>query len=76
VTRQEDIVTLAQAIALPLNVMAMPALADFATLAAWGVRRISMGNVVHSALQTTLKDLLSEVQNAQSFSGVFRHAGH
>jgi 2-methylisocitrate lyase-like PEP mutase family enzyme len=56
--------------------MAMPALADFATLAAWGVRRISMGNVVHSALQTTLKDLLSEVQNAQSFSGVFRHAGH
>ena len=76
VTGQEEIMTLAHEIALPLNVMAMPALADFATLAAWGVRRISMGNSVHSALQTTLKDLLSEVQTAQSFSGVFRHAGH
>lgn len=76
VTAKEAIVTLAQEIPLPLNVMSMPELAGFATLAAWGVKRISMGNVLHSALQTTLKDLLSEVQATQSFSGAFSHAGH
>lgn len=76
VTGQDAIVTLAREIALPLNVMCLPELTDFTTLAAWGVRRISMGNALHSTLQTALKDLLSGVLSTQAFSEVYRHAGH
>lgn len=76
VTGEQEIVSIVREVALPLNVMCMPELADFPTLARWGVKRISMGNFVHGALQSALKDLLSGVQAAQSFSGVFRHADH
>lgn len=76
VTGQGEITTLAREVALPLNVMSMPELADFSTLATWGVRRISMGNSVHSALQTTLNALLSGIRSTQTFSGVYRHADH
>lgn len=73
VTRSEDIAAIVRDVALPLNVMCMPQLADFATLAGLGVRRISMGNFVHSALLTQLKDLLKGVQTQRSFAGVFSH---
>lgn len=73
VTRPEDIATIARNVALPLNVMCMPDLADFSTLAELGVRRISMGNFVHSALLTRLKDLLNVVQTQGAFTGVFRN---
>lgn len=76
VTQDEDIKTLVREVGLPLNVMCMPDLADFDALAASGVRRISMGNFVHSAIQTQLKDLLFTIQNAQSFAGVFSHESH
>lgn len=67
-----DIAAIAAQIPLPLNVMCMPTLADFAQLAAQGVRRISMGNAIHAALQTRLNHLLLAVQTQQSFGGVFR----
>ena len=76
VTREEHIRALVRDVPLPLNVMCMPTLADFATLAVSGVRRISMGNFVHSAIQTRLKDLLLTIQNEQSFAGVFSHESH
>lgn len=76
VTREEDIRALVRDVPLPLNVMCMPGLADFSTLATSGVRRISMGNFVHSAIQTRLKDLLLTIQNEQSFAGVFSHESH
>lgn len=75
VTRTEDIATIARDIALPLNVMCMPGLADFATLAVLGVRRISMGNFVHGALLTQLKDRLNSIQTQGTFAGVFSHEG-
>lgn len=76
VTREEDIRALVRDVPLPLNVMCMPTLADFATLAVSGVRRISMGNFVHSSIQTRLKDLLLTIKNEQSFAGVFSHENH
>ncbi|MDR9891930.1 isocitrate lyase/phosphoenolpyruvate mutase family protein [Pseudenterobacter timonensis] len=76
VTQNEDIATLAREIPLPLNVMCMPGLADFATLQALGVRRISMGNFVHGALQTALNALLSSLQQQQTFAGLFSHESH
>lgn len=75
VRRSEDIATIAREIALPLNVMCIPELADFATLAELGVRRISMGNFVHGALLTQLKDLLNNIQTQGVFAGVFSHEG-
>ena len=76
VTRAEDIKVIAREMAIPLNVMCMPDLADFNALAAFGVRRISMGNAVHSAIQASLKDLLFTIQKTQSFAGVFNNESH
>ncbi|QLR41250.1 isocitrate lyase/phosphoenolpyruvate mutase family protein [Enterobacter sp. RHBSTW-00994] len=71
VTRPDDITAIVRDITLPLNVMCMPALADFTTLTALGVKRISMGNFIHDRLQARLKDLLCLVRSHHSFSDVF-----
>ena len=76
VHRSQDIATLVQQTTLPLNVMAVPDLADFTTLAELGVRRISMGNAVHSAIQTRLNDLLLTLRHQPSFAGVFDDESH
>lgn len=76
VHRPDDITALIRQTALPLNVMAVPELADFTTLAELGVRRISMGNAVHSALQTQLNRLLLSLRHQQSFAGVFDDESH
>jgi 2-methylisocitrate lyase-like PEP mutase family enzyme len=71
VTHAEDITAIVRRVPLPLNVMCMPELADFSALSALGVRRISMGNFLHAATQTKLKDLFCQVQAHHSFSDVF-----
>lgn len=70
VVRAEDIEALAAGLSLPLNVMAMPALPDFATLQRLGVRRISMGNWLHAQLQQRLQEQLLTIRNEQSFASV------
>ncbi|MFJ5449022.1 isocitrate lyase/PEP mutase family protein [Pectobacterium carotovorum] len=70
-TSEHDIETLSREINLPLNVMRMPELSSFNRLGKLGVRRISMGNFVHSAMQSKLKDLMLIIQSQQSFAGVF-----
>lgn len=62
-----------QNVTLPLNVMCMPTLLDFGTLASLGVRRISMGNFIHAAMQDRLKESLCKIQANQSFSDVFNY---
>lgn len=76
VHRTQDIAALVEQTTLPLNVMAVPGLADFATLAELGIRRISMGNAVHSAIQTHLNDLLLTLRHQPSFAGVFDDESH
>lgn len=76
VMQNADIAAIAQQIPLPLNVMCVPGLAGFTELATLGVRRISMGNAVHAALQTQLKNILLSVRTQQSFEGVFHYANH
>jgi 2-methylisocitrate lyase-like PEP mutase family enzyme len=66
-----DISALVQASDLPVNVMCMPALPDFNTLARLGVKRISMGNFVHLALQEQLKASLMAIGQEQSFASLF-----
>lgn len=72
----QDIAALVQHTSLPLNVMCVPGLADFATLGKMGVRRISMGNAVHCAIQGTLNTLLLTLHQQQSFAGVFCDENH
>lgn len=75
VTEAADIAAIAAAVVLPLNVMAMPALPDIDQLTRLGVKRVSMGNALHSALQEHLYSLLQNVRQQQSFKEVFSHAG-
>ena len=57
---------------LPVNVMCMPDLPDFSTLASLGVQRISMGNFVHKAMLGALHKLLDGIKYEQSFCSLFR----
>lgn len=70
-TSENDIDTLSRALNLPLNVMCMPDLPTFEALGKMGVKRISMGNFIHSAIQSKLKDLMLTIQSQQTFAGVF-----
>lgn len=56
---------------LPVNVMCMPNLPEFAQLSKVGVKRISMGNFVFDAMQNELAKHLSVIQQNQSFSAIF-----
>ncbi|MFJ5481611.1 isocitrate lyase/PEP mutase family protein [Pectobacterium actinidiae] len=70
-TSEHDIETLSREMTVPLNVMCMPELPSFNRLEKLGVRRISMGNAVHSAIQSNLKNLMLIIPSQQSFAGVF-----
>lgn len=74
ITDPADIAAVADAVPLPLNVMCMPALPDFSTLAALGVKRISMGNALHQHQQASSQRLFSSILNNSSFDAVFAHA--
>ncbi|MGC0865358.1 isocitrate lyase/PEP mutase family protein [Pantoea agglomerans] len=70
-TSERDISIIANATGLPLNVMCMPDLPSFGRLKLAGVSRISMGNFVHSALQSKLTDLMHTIRLNQTFEGLF-----
>ncbi|MEL7220609.1 MAG: isocitrate lyase/phosphoenolpyruvate mutase family protein [Bacteroidota bacterium] len=71
VENEKDINTIIQGTILPLNVMCMPALPDFNTLAALGVRRISMGNFVFNHINHQLKKTLKDILHHHSFQNLF-----
>lgn len=70
-TSEQDMAMISSELSLPLNVMCMPDLPPFGRLKKAGVKRISMGNGVHSAIQSKLKVLLQRVQSQHSFAEVF-----
>lgn len=74
ITAPSDITAVVDGVPLPLNVMCMPALPDFNTLTALGVKRISMGNFIHQYCQASSQGLFSSILNNQSFEAVFAHA--
>lgn len=75
-TSEKDISIIAEATGLPLNVMCMPDLPSFGRLKLAGVSRISMGNFVHSALQSKLTDLMYAIRSRQTFEGLFTDEGY
>lgn len=75
-TSEKDISLIANATGLPLNVMCMPDLPSFDRLKLVGVSRISMGNFVHSAIQSKLTDLMHAIRSHQTFEGLFVDEGY
>lgn len=71
IEERKDIEQLVKNIDLPLNVMCMPKLPDFATLKNLGVSRISMGNFAYNKLNKMLSQELSTIQNNNSFQNLF-----
>ncbi|MBE3025139.1 isocitrate lyase/phosphoenolpyruvate mutase family protein [Janthinobacterium sp. GW458P] len=76
VTDETDIATIVAGVSLPLNVMCMPNLPSVEKLTTLGVKRISMGNFLHSRIQQTLLQLFVAVREEKSFQRVFAYAGH
>lgn len=70
-TSEQEIELISEELNLPLNVMCMPDLPTFVRLKKAGVSRISMGNFVHSAIQSKLNNVLQRIQAQQSFAEVF-----
>ena len=71
ITDIEDIKAAVQSIKLPLNVMCMPALPDFDTLHAAGVKRISMGNFANTFGYGAIEKAMSEIIKKKNFSPLF-----
>ncbi|HEY0771435.1 MAG TPA: isocitrate lyase/phosphoenolpyruvate mutase family protein, partial [Sphingobacteriaceae bacterium] len=72
ITEREHIQAIVAEATLPVNVMCMPALPDFVTLKALGVKRISMGNFVNKEVYKHLESMMKKIDAAKSFSPVFQ----
>ncbi|MFD2564959.1 isocitrate lyase/PEP mutase family protein [Aquimarina rubra] len=68
---ESDIREIVTCTPLPINVMCMPNLPDFETLANLGVQRISMGNFLFDRMYSQLESTTKEVVNQQSFQSIF-----
>jgi 2-methylisocitrate lyase-like PEP mutase family enzyme len=71
IEKEEDIIAVVKCTDLPVNVMCMPNLPDFDTLATLGVKRISMGNFIFDKVAKQLENTLHSVLHTQSFNSVF-----
>lgn len=70
ITNIDDIKASVAATKLPLNVMCMPDLPDFATLKSAGVKRISMGNSLNHAVYQSMERKMQQVILDQNFSSL------
>lgn len=71
ITDTNDIKAVVQATHLPINVMCMPALPDFPTLAALGVKRISMGGFFFNKIYANATQLAKTILHDNNFTSIF-----
>ena len=71
ITQEEDIAEAVKNTELPLNVMCIPGLPDFATLQKLGVKRASMGPFFLNKTYQKAAELVGEMEEKQSFSALF-----
>ncbi|MEL6536564.1 MAG: isocitrate lyase/phosphoenolpyruvate mutase family protein [Bacteroidota bacterium] len=71
ITQPADIEAAVAATSLPINVMCMPDLPNFATLQQLGVKRISMGNFLFEKMYESLAQLSQSLLSSGSFELVF-----
>lgn len=71
ITDMRDIKEITRSTELPVNVMSVPALADFDALKSLGVRRISMGNALHKAVFAFAENKVRCIQTDGNFASLF-----
>ena len=71
IEKREDIEAIVQAAPVPVNVMCMPNLPNFETLAELDVKRISMGNFLFGHIHAKLENTLTSILETKSFKPVF-----
>ncbi|WP_299215738.1 isocitrate lyase/phosphoenolpyruvate mutase family protein [uncultured Aquimarina sp.] len=71
IEQESDIREIVTCTQLPINVMCMPNLPDFETLANIGVQRISMGNFLFDRMYSQLESTTKEVVDQQSVQSIF-----
>jgi 2-methylisocitrate lyase-like PEP mutase family enzyme len=69
--KESDIRAVAAACSIPVNVVSMKELPDLATLAQWGVRRVSMGSTMYRSVQADFKRKVQMVKAEGSFRNIF-----
>lgn len=70
ITEETDIAEALKSTKLPLNVMCIPGLPDFATLQKLGVKRASMGPFFLNKTYAKAAELLHKIEEKQSFSAL------
>jgi 2-methylisocitrate lyase-like PEP mutase family enzyme len=68
---EADIATIVHGTNLPINVMCMPNLPNFAKLTELGVKRISMGNFLFDQMYQEFQKLTKTIIDQQSFNAIF-----
>lgn len=71
ITKVTDIKVAVSQTKLPINVMCMPNLPNFETLANIGVKRISMGNFINGNVYQVMENTVSAILRQQSFNILF-----
>jgi 2-methylisocitrate lyase-like PEP mutase family enzyme len=71
ITNIGDIKAVVAVCTLPMNVMCMPGLPDFAALGTAGVKRISMGNFLNQKLYNDLETRVQTIAADGNFNSVF-----
>ena len=67
----DDVQCVMQEIQVPLNLMSLPNLTDLKPLRQLGVKRFSMGNFAYASAQAYVQNVLSDIQQNQSFQALF-----
>lgn len=68
---QNDIQSLVNCTSLPVNLLAMPNMCDFAQLQSLGVKRLSMGNWLFEKLANSYQENVKQILKSQHFSALF-----
>lgn len=71
IEKETDIKNIVDSTNLPINVMCMPNLPDFETLAELGVKRISMGDFLFDNMYGQFEETIKTVLNQNSFKSIF-----
>ncbi len=72
VSETDAIKKIVSSTSLPVNIMCMPNLPSFETLAESGVRRISMGNFLFKSIYNNLETMIKNINTEKSFASLFR----
>ncbi|MEO6286442.1 MAG: isocitrate lyase/phosphoenolpyruvate mutase family protein, partial [Dyadobacter sp.] len=70
ISAPDDIKQVVNATSLPVNVMCIPNLPDFATLESLGVKRISMGPFLFNKVYENVGKLLQSIKTDSDFSSI------